>query len=274
MSVFGSIIKGKPDASKRITSWRHGKIKKSKTLPLLGGDDGFGVWNSNETKQLPAGWSIDKNGFFMCNLGAVDLEEEDFINAELHVYPLDIKKVAKGRGVNPRFLGGEENALNSAQFYMSAPEVSLRFHHWMASHIPDFWDVFDYKNSENRNKAFRITFKGQGEIMFYNSHAGHARDEEGATLVVKKENGEVYRLLYESEVGKTICYPGERELEHVGFNLPPNDIVADNLVSVFALVNAVGRMNDFGGGKKKEKNKQNNYLSFGELFPGIVPAFS
>ena len=226
------------DRQNRITDWRNGRISKQFKLESSGPGFMDPFWSPPpETKELPEGWYIDDNGHYSCEFPPVDIQVQDFEAGEHEAYPAYLQTARMS------------DETSWSRFQMNAYWVGLHFHHWMGKNVPGFWDVFNYKRSENSNKVIRLVFEDQGEIIFYGTHGGynngHAQtDKQNATLVVKNDKGKTFRLLYESNIAnphRDICYPGEQDIEHVGFNLPPKDVHADNIISAYAIVAALGR---------------------------------
>lgn len=220
----------------RLGPWKNGRMVKQFAVETIGGILEPGWSPPPETRTLARGWYIDEDGLYTCRFPAVDTQKTDFQVAERHVYPAHLTAAR---------LSGETS---STRFQMSADKAAMKFHHWMGHFVPGFWDVFNYNRREDMDKSFRLCFEGQGEIVFYGTHGGfwgkRARtDEEGALMVVKAADGRTFRLLYESEVAnphRDVCYPGEHNEPHVGFNIPPNGEVADNIITAFAIVRALG----------------------------------
>lgn len=227
---------------KRITNWRSGRIKKEFNLRVIGGfADPFRA-PPPETHDLPAGWSIDKNGFYTCHLPQIDIGKADFADGERASFPAYMTAARLSKPTS------------DTRFLMSADKVAMKFHHWMGANVPGFWDVFNYERRQNHDKVFRLVIDKVADITFYSTHGGyngkHAnRDEQGATFVVKTPDSTTHRLIYESNIAnphRDLCYPGHRDKPHVGFTLPPDDVVVDNLVSAFGMVRAIGRAHEEG----------------------------
>lgn len=222
--------------TKRLSKWRNGRIKKDFTLAVVSKGVTRGLDTPAERQSLPQGWHIDDNGYFTCHFPSVDIEKTDFVAGELEAYPAYLQTA--------RFTKGTSDS----RFLMDAGHVALGFHHWMGHHVPNFWDVYHYEQQEHRDKVFRLVFEGQGEIVFHGTHGGywgeHSKtDEQGAKLVVKSGE-ETYRLLYESHCAnphRDVCYPGQRDMAMTAFNLPPKGPLADNIITAFAIIHAVGR---------------------------------
>lgn len=230
------------DKAGRIADWRNGRIKKEFNLHLRGGGmDPF--WSPPpETQKLPDGWSIDHNGHFTCHLPEIRPTDDDFADGERKAFPAYMTAARMSKDTS------------STRFLMSADKVAMKFHHWMGDNVPGFWDVYNYKRSQHSDKVFRLVIEDVADITLYSTHGGyngnHAKtDEEGALMVVKTPDGKTHRLLYESNIAnphRDVCYPGHRDEVHVGFTLPPNDMVIDNLIAPFAMVRAIGRAAEEG----------------------------
>jgi hypothetical protein len=176
----------------------------------------------------------------------LQLTVEDFYHGECAAFParLDTPRNCPDTGPNR----------NDAPFRMNAEHAARHLYHYMKDHIPGFAALNGTKGYGGLDefwKRFVIHVPYWGAIAFWN-FGGKMQAEDGAVLRIIRSVGNNTLLIAEPlkrqkpqpgpYATHDICYEGDEDEAHVGFNLPKRPETVDNIITVFAVVHAIGRL--------------------------------
>jgi len=228
----------------RLSPWRHDKFSKPSTLQL-GGPCFIEDRPSDprpELTVLPPDWTHREDGFYQYTLPVeLAFTLEDFFNGERNAF--------EARLDTPRNRPSTGPYRNDAPFLMSADHCAINLYHYMKRHVPGFAAITGDTgyNAKEFWKRFVLVLPGWGEIYFWN-FGGTMNADNGAVLRAVRGNLVVEPLrrqkpgLCSMFATNDICYEGDENTAHVGFNLPQHPNTVDNIITVFAVVHAIGRL--------------------------------
>lgn len=240
----------KVDGGDRLSPWRHDSYAKPYTYQRpIGGS----FWEDTPTDprpnltELPPNWEKLPIGSYQYTV-PVDLRltVDDFYAGEEASFPYRLN--------TPLNMPDTGSLRNDAPYEMGAERVALWLYHYMKKHIPGF-DALNGSTGYDPQefwKRFKIHVPNWGTICFWN-FGGDMKADNGAVLRVLKpfdENGSF--VLVEPLTRqvpnpnhaypcKDICYEGD---EHYGpqyKKLPNKPETVDNIITVFAVIHAIGR---------------------------------
>jgi hypothetical protein len=228
----------------RLSPWRHDRFDKPSTLQLQG-PYLFEDRPSDprpEMTTLPPGWVHREDGFYQYTL-PVELvfTLQDFFYGERNAF--------EARLDTPRNCPTTGRYRNDAPFLMNAYHCATNLYHYMKRYVPGFAAITGDTgyNAKEFWKRFVLVLPGWGEIWFWN-FGGDLRAENGTVLRAVRGNLVVEPLRRQNPglcsmfATNSICYEGDENTPHVGFNLPRYGHTVDNIITVFAVVHAIGRL--------------------------------
>lgn len=228
----------------RLSPWRHDQFDKPSTLQMEWA--GFMEdWPSDprpELTTLPPDWAHREDGFYQYTLPCdLAFTPEDFFNGERNAF--------EARLDTPRNRPSTGPYRNDAPFLMNATKCAVSLYHYMKRCIPGFAAINGHTGYNAREfwKRFVLVLPGWGEIYFWNFGGNLLADNRAVLRAVRgdlvveplrRQNPGISSMLPTGE----ICYEGDENNPHVGFNLPQHPNTVDNIITVFAVVHAIGRL--------------------------------